>query len=143
MQPVMSFRDLEVWQLGMDQVVAVYRRTDRLPSPERFGLTAQIRRAAVSVPSNIAEGHARRSDGAYLNHVRIAIGSQAELDTQIEVALRLGFIDQASAQATLAEIARLRQMLCGLRRSLERRRQAAAGLTSAGILGLLIAVLLA
>jgi four helix bundle protein len=139
MQPVVSFRDLDVWRLGMDLVVAVYRRTDRLPSAERFGLTSQIRRAAISVPSNIAEGHARRSDGAYLNHVRIAIGSQAELDTQIEAALRLGFLDPASAQATFAEIARLRQMLCGLRRSLERRRQATVGLTSVGIVSLLIA----
>lgn len=111
MQPVVSFRDLEVWRSAMDLVVTVYRETDRLPSAERFGLTSQIRRAAMSIPSNITEGHARRSEAAYLNHVGIAIGSQAELDTQIEAALRLGFLDPASAQATLAEIARLRQML--------------------------------
>ena len=64
MPAVLSFRDLEVWQLGMELVVSVYRATDLFPTAERFGLTSQMRRAAVSIPSNIAEGHARRSDGA-------------------------------------------------------------------------------
>lgn len=81
MQKVLSFRDLEVWQRGMDLVIAVYHATEVLPQSERYGLTSQMRRAAVSIPSNIAEGHARRSDGAYLNHLRIALGSQAELLT--------------------------------------------------------------
>lgn len=66
-QPIVSIRDLLVWQLGMDLVVSVYRVTDQFPATERYGLSSQIRRAAVAIPSNIAEGLARRSDGAYLN----------------------------------------------------------------------------
>jgi four helix bundle protein len=109
----------------MDLVVRVYLETERLPQSERYGLTSQMRRAVVSIPSNIAEGHARRTDGAYLNHIRIALGSQAELATEIEAAARLGFLSTDRAAPLLAEIDRVRQMLHGLRRSLERRRQAA------------------
>ena len=133
MSVVLSFRDLEVWQLGMQLVVSAYLVTDRFPATERFGLTAQMRRAAISIPSNIAEGHARRSDGAYLNHIRIALGSQAELGTQIEAALRLGFVDADAAKSLFDEVDRVRQMLHGLRRSLERRRQLSAGLTSLAV----------
>ena len=117
----------------MDLVVDVYRGTDSFPSAERFGLTSQMRRAVVSIPSNVAEGHARRTDGAYLNHVRIALGSQAELGTQIEAALRLGFLEADKAAGLLAEVDRTRQLLHGLRRSLEQKRQA-VGITSAGML---------
>lgn len=108
----------------MDVVVRVYRATESFPAHERYGLTGQMRRAAVSVPSNIAEGHARRG-GAYLNHVRIALGSQAELGTEIEVALRLGVLDEDRAKALLNDVDRLRQMLYALRRSLQRRRNVA------------------
>jgi four helix bundle protein len=101
---------------------------------KRFGLTSQARRAVVSIPSNVAEGHARRSDAVFLNHVKIALGSAAELSTQVEAAQRLGFLDEAVAAALLAETERTRQMLHGLRRSLERSRQVAAGLASAGVL---------
>jgi four helix bundle protein len=107
---------------------------------ERYGLTSQMRRAAVSIPSNVAEGHGRR-DGAYLNHVRIALGSQAELGTEIEVASRLGFLGADRATVLLAEVGNVRQMLYGLRRSLERKRQAA--ISSATIaLTFVIAILL-
>jgi len=84
LQKIISFRDLEPWQLGMNLVVSIYRATEALPRSELYGLISQMCRAAVSIPSNIAEGHARRSDGAYLNHLRIALGSQAELLTEIE-----------------------------------------------------------
>lgn len=134
MPVVLSFRDLDVWQLGMELVVNVYRATDLFPAAERFGLTSQMRRAAVSIPSNIAEGHARRSDGAYLNHVKIALGSQAELGTQVEAALRLGLLRPDAAKSLMGEVDRVRQMLHGLRRSLERKRQALLGLTSLGVL---------
>ena len=123
---ILSFRDLEVWQVGMDLVVSVYKQSAGFPADERFGLTAQMRRAATSIPSNVAEGHARRSDGAYLNHVKIALGSQAELDTQVEIAKRLGYVEEVRAEALLKHIDRTRQMLHGLRRSLERRRYVAA-----------------
>ena len=139
MSRVLSFRDLDVWQVGMDLVVDVYRGTDAFPSAERFGLTSQMRRAVVSIPSNVAEGHARRTDGAYLNHVRIALGSQAELGTQIEAALRLGFLEADKAAGLLSEVDRTRQLLHGLRRSLEHKRQT-VGITS--VVMLLAVVLL-
>ncbi|MBA2303420.1 MAG: four helix bundle protein [Acidobacteria bacterium] len=129
MSSILSFRDLEVWQLGIDLVVDVYQATEAFPVAERYGLTSQMRRAAVSIPANVAEGHARRSDGAYLNHIRIALSSQAELATQIEVASRLDFLSRDRAEPLLAAIDRLRQMLHGLRRSLERRRQTASALS--------------
>ena len=132
MQKILSFRDLEVWQRGMDLVVAIYRATEALPPGERYGLTSQMRRAAVSIPSNVAEGHARRSDGAYLNHLRIALGSQAELLTEIEAAMRLQFLSAQTAATLIAQVDEVRRMLHGLRRSLERRRN---GLVSAVTVG--------
>ena len=81
-----NFRDLRVWQSGMELVVQVYRLTQSFPREEQYGLTSQMRRAAVSVPSNIAEGHARESSKEYLNHLSIVQGSLAELQTQIEIA---------------------------------------------------------
>lgn len=134
MSRVLSFRDLDVWQVGMDLVVSLYKATKQMPPDERFGLTSQARRAVVSIPSNVAEGHARRSDAVFLNHVKIALGSAAELSTQVEAAQRLGFLDEAVAATLLAEAERTRQMLQGLRRSLERSRQISAGLASAGVL---------
>ena len=134
MSGILSFRDLEVWQLAMQLVVNVYQASERFPPAERFGLTSQIRRAAVSIPSNIAEGHARRSDGVYLNHVKIALGSQAELGTQIEVASRLGFLERDATKALLGEIDCVRRMLHRLRRSLEHRRRASLGTTAVAIL---------
>jgi len=140
-EPILSYRDLQVWQLGMDLVVHVYRETERLPQSERYGLTSQMRRAAVSIPCNVAEGHARRSDGAYLNHIRIALGSQAELATEIEAAERLGFLSTDRVASLQAEIDRVRQMLHGLRRSLERRRQAAIASRTLAVLLCITSVL--
>lgn len=122
METVRSFRDLDVWQVRMNLVVEVYEATEELPVSERYGLSAQMHRAVVSIPSNVAEGHARKSDGAYLNHVRIALGSQAELGTEIELAARLGFLRQETAAALLLSVGRVRQLLYGLRRSIEHRR---------------------
>lgn len=122
MQKILSFRDLEVWQLAMDLVVSVYRITGSFPRHEIYGLTAQMRRAAVSIPANIAEGHARRSDASYLNHLNIALGSQAELLTEIDVASRLEYLDRDTALSFRQQVDRVRQMLHGLRRSLQRRR---------------------
>jgi four helix bundle protein len=123
MAPILSYRDLEVWQRGMTLTVDVYRITDKFPSGERFGLVSQMRRAAVSIPSNVAEGHAR-GEGAYLNHLRIALGSQAELSTEIEAALRLGFVSPDAAGGLESRITEMRRMQHGLRASLERRRKA-------------------
>ncbi|MDP1570955.1 MAG: four helix bundle protein [Vicinamibacterales bacterium] len=83
-----SFRDLEVWQLSMQLVEDVYKVTRLMPR-EEFDLRRQIRRAAVSIPVNVAEGWRRRSRLAYRNHVSIALGSQAELETEFEIAARI------------------------------------------------------
>ena len=82
---------LDVWQDSMSLVVAVYQMTGSFPEAERFGLVSQMRRAAVSIPSNIAEGAARRSTPDYLRFLAIARGSLSELDTQLNIAFRLGF----------------------------------------------------
>ena len=105
----------------MELIVEIYKTTESFPSSERFGLVSQMRRAAVSIPSNVAEGHGRR-DGAYLNHVRIALGSQAELSTEVEAATRLTFLAADRARELQTRIDQIRRMLHGLRGSLERRR---------------------
>lgn len=75
-----NYQKLDVWRSGMQLVEACYRLTRGFPADERFGITSQMRRAALSIPSNVAEGHCRRTAGAFLNHISIALGSHAELD---------------------------------------------------------------
>jgi four helix bundle protein len=87
-----DYRDLRVWQVAMDLVVETYRLADLLPTRERFGVGAQIRRAAISVPANIAEGYGRMRRGEYLNHLSIARGSLKELETLLVVAERVGYL---------------------------------------------------
>ncbi|HEX3144767.1 MAG TPA: four helix bundle protein [Pyrinomonadaceae bacterium] len=82
---IRSFRDLRVWQAGIDLVRSVYELTLNFPRSEVYGLASQMQRAAVSIPSNIAEGHARESTKEYLHHLSIAQASLAELETQIEI----------------------------------------------------------
>ena len=118
--PVQSYRDLEVWQLGMDYVVAVYTLTEGFPSEERFGLTAQLRRAAVAIPSNISEGHPQGTR-AYLRYVVIAIGSMAECETQLEIGRRLRYVTDVELAVPGSIGGPLRRMLFGLRRSLRKR----------------------
>ena len=93
MKKTVSYKDLIVWQKGMDLVVAVYRLTEGFPKEEIYSLTAQMRRAAVSIPSNIAEGRRRRTKKDYAYFLRIAYGSGAELETQLELSKRLCMID--------------------------------------------------
>ncbi len=99
----------------------VYRLTESFPSSERFGLTSQMRRAAVSILSNVAEGHNRRSRGSYASHVFIALGSQAELEAQIELSRRLGYCDVSQAGPVLELLAEIGRMLHGLVSALEKR----------------------
>ena len=115
---IQSFRDLTVWQKSMDLAVIVYKTTETLPRAEMFGLTSQIRRAAVSIPSNVAEGKAKGGQ-SYPNHVRIALGSEAELQTQIELARRLEFLAVDEAYKLLAEISDVGRMLSNLLKSLD------------------------
>src|SRR6476619_2545138 len=91
MDAIRSYRDLEVWRVSMELAAGIYRLTERMPVHERYGLTSQIRRAATSIPANLAEGHSRPAQ-AYRNHVNIAIGSQAELETLLELASQLKFV---------------------------------------------------
>jgi four helix bundle protein len=115
---VKSFRDLQVWQKAMDLADAVYTATAEFPRGEMFGLTSQLHRSAVSIPSNIAEGRAI-GGGRFLHHVRIAIGSEAELQTQIELALRRSYISTERARVLLDDAAEVGQMLHGLLRGLK------------------------
>jgi four helix bundle protein len=87
---VQSFRDLEVWKRSMQMTVSIYRLTQGFPKEEIYGLTSQMRRSAVSVPSNIAEGHGRLNKGEYRQFLGIARGSNFELQTQLEIARALG-----------------------------------------------------
>jgi four helix bundle protein len=118
---VRNYRDLAVWQKGMDIVLAVYQVTKSFPDDERFGLTSQLRRAAVSVPANIAEGHARSSTKDYLRYISIAIGSLAETATFIELAGRLNYSDIAELRKIFEMTAEERRMLRALQKSLRRR----------------------
>ena len=88
----MGHKDLEVWKKSMDLVVLVYKLTENFPDTEKFGLTNQIRRAVVSIPSNIAEGAARKNDKEFIQFLHIALGSLAEVDTQYLIASRLEYI---------------------------------------------------
>jgi four helix bundle protein len=121
---IKSFRDLSVWQKAMTLVEDVYKLTEQFPRSEQFGLTIQLRRAAVSIPTNIAEGHARRT-GYFLNHLNIAVGSQAELQTQLELACRLRFVERSQVQPLLASAAEIAKMLHGLSASLQSQRERA------------------
>jgi four helix bundle protein len=115
-----SYRDLRVWQKAMDLVVEVYRITAQFPSDEKFGLTSQRRRAAVSIPSNIAEGHGRQSTREFANFLWIANGSLMELDTQITIAERLSFSPQEHANKLRDSLSDVSRMLAGLRNSLKK-----------------------
>jgi len=111
-------KDLLVWQRGMDLVVACYELTRTLPSDERFGLISQMRRAAISVPANVSEGHARRSRQAYVNHVSIALGSQSELETLVELCRRLRFCSGTALDRFENDLQGVGRLLFGLHRSL-------------------------
>jgi four helix bundle protein len=121
MNSTFTFRDLEAWQKGMNLVEDCYRVTTSFPSSELYGLTSQIRRAAVSIPSNLAEGHCRRSTGAYLNHISIALGSHGELQTCVELAIRLGFLATSERTRLIADSDTVGRLLYGLYNSLERK----------------------
>ena len=119
---VRSYRDLRVWQYGMDLVVECYRATRTFPKDELYGLVSQMRRAAVSIPSNIAEGHGRLYTGQYLQHVSVANGSLMELETQILISARLGFLTAEETKTLLSRTADLGRMLAGLLRKLQQKR---------------------
>jgi four helix bundle protein len=118
---IRNYRDLAVWQRGMDIALQVYQVTKDFPPDERFGLTSQLRRAAVSVPANIAEGHARSSTKDYLRYIAIAIGSRAETATFIELAGRLNYGNINEVRKIFEMTTEERKMLRALQKSLRRR----------------------
>jgi four helix bundle protein len=108
------FRDLLAWQKAMDLARDVYARTEEFPTSELFGLRLQMRRCAVSVASNIAEGHGRLTDAQFRNFLGMARGSLYELETQLELACNLGFVDQDSAQTLQAVTTETAKLINGL-----------------------------
>jgi len=116
---IKSHRDLRVWQLGMDLAVEAYHQTGSFPKHEAFGLGVQMQRAAVSVPSNIAEGHTREHRKEYLHHLSIAQASLAEMETHAELAARLGYCPLQSVTAFLEKADSLGKQLRALRTALK------------------------
>ena len=113
-----NYRDLLVWQKGITLVEEIYAVTRQFPDSETFGLANQLQRAAVSVPSNIAEGQARGQPKDFRRFLRISLGSLAEIDTQLEVARRLDYISSDDAAKLNELVLELRKMLFGLINSL-------------------------
>ena len=116
-----SYRDLEVWQKAMDLVVGCYRMTEQFPKTELYGLTSQLQRAAVSIPANIAEGQGRSHTREFLNHLSVAYGSLMEVETHLEIAARLEYLDQAELHRLLDQTGEIGRMLNRLMQALNRR----------------------
>jgi four helix bundle protein len=109
-----SYRDLRVWKIGMELVVDVYAATDRFPKQQQFGLTSQLQRAAVSVPSNIAEGKGRQTDRDYVAFLYRARGSLLEVETQVQIAQRLSYLSVEHTAALLGKCEQLGRSLQAL-----------------------------
>ena len=109
-----TFRDLLVWQKSMRLVTNIYQNTSSFPQSENYGLTSQIRRCAISIPSNIAEGYGRNSTGDYKRFLRISVGSLFEFQTQIEIAFNLNYISNDTFQEILSNTNELDRMLSSL-----------------------------
>lgn len=114
MEKINSFRDLLVWQKSMILVTEIYTITQTFPLTEQYGLTSQMRRCAVSIPSNIAEGYGRNSTGDYKRFLQISVGSTFELQTQIEIAYNLRFIEKEIFESIIEKAKELDRMLLSL-----------------------------
>ena len=121
-EEIRSYRDLDVWRRAISLTESIYRISAGFPPEERYGLVAQIRRASVSVPANIAEGAGRFGVKEYLRFLAIASGSLNETETHLIVSQRLGIADNDQVQEARQEIAEIAHMLTGLKRSLLRKR---------------------
>jgi len=115
-----NFKDLKVWQKAVDFAVSIYKVTANFPNEEKFGLTSQMRRAGVSIPSNIAEGSARTSKKAFANSLEISLGESFELETQMEIAKRVGFLEKDQMNELNWNLSEIQKMLFGLKSSLEK-----------------------
>ena len=116
---IRNYRDLVAWQVSMDLVEAVCHLTKRFPKEELYALSTQVRRAAFSIPSNIAEGQGRRRDREFAQFLRVAHGSLREVETQVLIAERLNYIDAAAANVVLELANKAGQLITGLLNSLE------------------------
>jgi four helix bundle protein len=124
MGAIESYRDLEVWKQAMDLVEHCYRLSERFPRHEEFGLRSQVRRSAVSVPSNIAEGNGRTTTRDYLRHLSVAHGSLMELETQLLIAGRLQYVDSAGLADVMARADEIGRMLTSTSQAVEREAEA-------------------
>jgi four helix bundle protein len=109
-----THKDLEVWKRSLVFVTVIYKSTQSFPGEERYGLTSQIRRSAVSIPSNIAEGAARNSKKEWVQFLYIALGSASELETQLLIAMNLGFITSEENNTLQTELQKISKMTYGL-----------------------------
>ncbi|HEC21230.1 MAG TPA: four helix bundle protein [Candidatus Peregrinibacteria bacterium] len=114
-----SYQKLIVWQKAVDLVVEIYKVTTGFPSEEKFGLMAQMRRSAVSIPSNIAEGSQRRTDKAFAQFIAVSKGSCAELETQTIISCRLNYIEEIKKKELIEKINELMRMLSSLYKKLQ------------------------
>ena len=114
-----NYKELNVWQKSYELCLKIYRITTTFPNEERYGLTSQIRRSAVSIPSNIAEGYGRKTTADYIRMLYISYGSVCELETQILLAGDLGFIEKGESGTIKKDIAEIERMLKALIKSLE------------------------
>ncbi len=121
MAAVKDYRDLIVWQKAMDLVEAVYRTTGTFPREEIYGLTSQIRRAAISIPSNIAEGNGRNTTRDYVHFLGMAYGSVKEVETQVLIAERLRYINSSHSDALVQATTEIARLISDLVNSLNRR----------------------
>ena len=115
-----NYQDLIAWQKAMDLAADVYRNTANMPREEIYGLTSQMRRAAASIPANVAEGQGRRTDGEFANQLSVAHGSVRELETHVMLAARLGFISAEQAEHLLLSAGEVGRLITGLANSLRR-----------------------
>jgi four helix bundle protein len=115
-----SYRDLEVWQKSMDLVIDCYQITKHFPDSEKYGLTSQLQRAAVSIPANLAEGRARQHTKEFIQHLSIAYASLAELETHFQIAGRLNYFDSIKLDEVLSKTSEIGRMINGLRKSLKK-----------------------
>jgi four helix bundle protein len=137
MAGIKSYRDLHAWQVGMDTMALTYELTADFPLEERYGLTSQMRRASLSIPSNVAEGDGVGLPRWSLRHIITAIGSSLELETQLEASVRLKYASRERTKALADSIDRVQKLLYGMRRDRVRR----LGIKIAGATILILAML--
>ncbi len=119
MMQIKSYRDLDVWKKAVALVTEIYRVTATFPKEETYGLTSQIRRSSISIPSNIAEGRGKRSTGDFIRFLNIAYGSLSEVETQLIIASNLHLMDATTMESLLESTSEIARMLNGLISSLE------------------------